>query len=131
MPKSATVTLGGQSYEIRALPIRQSKAWRAKLEGPFSELSNALEGAGSIELSSGGDIARLVRTLSGTLIGSIDTLLDLLFAYSPELAADRDRIEDNAYDEEALDAFTEVLKLAYPFGQLLALVNGRTGNKTS
>ena len=67
----------------------------------------------------------------GTLIGSMDLLLDLLFAYSPELAEDRERIEEEAYDEEALAAFTEVLKLAYPFGELLAMVNGRTASKTS
>lgn len=124
------VRLGGQSYTVKALPIRQSKAWRKQLEGPFRELSTALESAGSVELTSGGDIARLVRSFSGTLIGSIDLLLDLLFAYSPALAADRERIEAEAFDEEALAAFAEVLKLAYPFGQLLALVNGRTGSKT-
>lgn len=130
MPKTVTVELGGQEYEIQALPIRQSQAWRGRLEGPFSELSAALEGAGSIELSSGADIARLVRTLSGTLIGSMDMLLDLLFDYSPKLAADRERIETEAYDDEALQAFAEVLKLAYPFGTIWGLVNGRTENKT-
>lgn len=128
--KTSTVTLGGQSYTIKALPIRQSKAWRTKLEGPFAELSTALEGAGRIELSSGVDIGRLVRTLSGTLIGSIDLLMDLLFEYSPELAADRERIEAEAYDEEALEALAEVLRLAYPFGRALALVTGRMESKT-
>jgi hypothetical protein len=128
--KTSNVVLGGQSYTIKALPIRQSKAWRTKLEGPFAELSTALEGAGKIELSSGVDIGRLVRTLSGTLIGSIDLLMDLLFEYSPELAADRERIEEEAFDEEALEALAEVLRLAYPFGRALALVTGRTESKT-
>ena len=131
MPKETTVELGGQSYTLRALPIGRARVWRAQLEGPFSELSRVLESAGEIELTSGGDIAQLVRTFSGTLIGSMDLLLDLLFAYSPELAEDRERIEEEAYDEEALAAFTEVLKLAYPFGELLAMVNGRTASKTS
>lgn len=128
--KETKVTLGGQSYTIKAMPIRQSKAWRAQLEGPFGELSAALEGAGKIELTSGSDIARLVRSFSGTLIGSIDLLLDFLFAYAPELAADRERIENESFDEEALSAFVEVLKLAYPFGDLLVLVNGRKASKT-
>ncbi len=129
--KSATVVLGGQGYEVKALPIKQSKAWRSQLEGPFGALAGALEGAGQIDLGNGLDIGRLVRTLSGTLIGSIDLLMELLFAYSPELAADRKRIEEEAYDEEALIALTEVLKLAYPFGVVLGMVNGRTGSKTS
>jgi len=69
---------------------------------------------GEIELSNGNDLAELVQVLRHTLIGSIDMLQDLLFAYSPVLAADRERIEAEAFDEEALAAFVEVLKLAYP-----------------
>lgn len=124
MPKSVIVTLADQDYEIKALPIKRAKLWRASLEVPFAELSTTLESAGSIELSNGADIAKLVRTFSGTLLGSVDKMLDLLFEFSPELAEDRERIEEEAYDEEALNAFAEVLKLAYPFGRLLALVNG-------
>jgi len=128
--KSAMVVLGGQGYEVKALPMKQSRDWRKRLEVPFGTLAGALEGAGSIELTNGLDIGRLVRTLSGTLIGSIDLLMELLFAYSPELAADRERIEEEAYDEEALIALTEVLKLAYPFGVVLGMVNGRMVSKT-
>jgi hypothetical protein len=128
--RTATVMLAGRAYEVRALPIRQSKAWREKLAVPFGALTAILENAGTIELTSGGDIAALVRTLSGTLIGSIDLLLDLLFAYSPELKADRERIENEAFDDEALRAFTEVLKLAYPFGELLSLVRGERAKPT-
>ncbi len=128
--KTITVDLGGKAYVINALPMRQARIWREALGGPFAELTQTLEGAGKIELSNATDIAAVVRSLSGTLIGSIDTLMDLLFAYSPELAADRERIEDEAYDDEALAALVEVLKLAYPFGGLLAAVNGRPASKT-
>lgn len=130
MAKQAIVKLAEQEYTIRQLPMRQARQWREALGGPFGELTQVLEGAGKIEISNAADIAAVVRTLSGTLIGSIDKLLDLLFAYSPELAADRERIEENAFDDEALAAFVEVLKLAYPFGGLLALVNG-SGPKTT
>lgn len=122
MPRTTTVTLAGKDYEIQALPIKQSKAWRDRLAGPFAELSTMLEGAGEIQLTSGKDLGALVQTVSGTLIGSIDTLLNLLFDYSPALRADRERIENEAYDDEALHAFSEVLKLAYPFGELMSLL---------
>ena len=131
MPKQITVTLGSVAYTIDALPIRASKAWREALAGPFGRLAQALEGAGDIELTNGHDIAALVGVLNHTLIGSIDVLQDMLFAYSPVLAADRERIEAEAYDEEALAAFVEVLKLAYPFGAVLTLVTGATRKPTT
>jgi len=123
MPKQIIVTLGGREYTIKTLPIRQSRKWREKLAGPFGELVDVLEGAGTIELNSWRDIAGLVRVLSGRIIGSVDLILDLLFDYSPELRADQEWIEENAYDEEAMAAFVEVLKLAYPFGKLRTLVS--------
>jgi len=125
MPKTTTVELAGKSYTLQQKPIKAAKAWRDALRVPFGDLAATLEAADRIELTNGRDLAGLVQSLSGTLIGSVDILLDLLFAYSDELAGDRERIEAEAYDDEALAAFTEVLKLAYPFGQLLALVNGR------
>lgn len=131
--RQVIVTLGGRQYTIVAPPIRQSKAWREKLAIPFSSLTQALEQAGAvkIDVQQLGDIAALVKRFSGVLIGSIDTLLDMLFDYSPTLASDREWIEENAYDEEALAAFTEVLKLAYPLGTLSQILAGPTANKTS
>jgi len=131
MPKTVMVELGGATYTLTQRPIKQAKAWRDALRKPFGQLAATLEGAGKLELTSGTDLAGLVQSLSGTLLGSVDILLDLLFAYSPELAADRERIEREAFDDEALTAFTEVLRLVYPFGQLLALVNGPAGTPTS
>lgn len=131
--RQATVTLGGRQYTITPPPIRQSKAWREKLAVPFATLSVALESAGTLELDirQMADIAELVRRFSGVLIGSIDTVLDLLFEYSPVLASDREWIEQNAYDDEALEAFMEVLKLAYPLGTLGQILSGPTVSRTS
>ena len=130
MPKTITVTLGGQSYVIEALPIKASKAWRARLAGPFGQLAATLEHAGEISLTDGGDLAHLIQIVTDTLLGSIDLLQELLFAYAPALAADRARIEAESYDEEAMQALIEVLKLAYPFGAVLTLVRGATKTPT-
>ena len=81
-----------------------------------------MEHAGEIDLTNGGALSNLIQVVSDTLLGSIDLLQDLLFAYSPALRADRERIEATAYDEEAMTALIEVLKLAYPFGVVLSLV---------
>jgi len=133
MPRQIKVTLGGREYTLESLPIRQSKVWRDKLAVPFAMLSQAIQTAGVVELTVAQlpDISRLVRQFSGVLLGSVDTMLDLLFEYSSALRDDRDWIEENAYDEEALNAFTEALKLAYPLGQLLQTIRGPSQTTTS
>lgn len=131
MAKEIIVTLGGRDYKVSALPIAKAKAWRESLAVPFGELAGALTAANTVELNALGDIAGLVRRMSGVLLGSVDLMLDLMFQYAPELEKDREWIGQNAYDEEALYAFAEVLKLAFPFGVLLEVVSGRMGNKTS
>ena len=131
MARQVTVKLGDKEYTIDMLPIGQSKKWRESLSQPFTELTQALETASIVEINQFGDIAGLVRKLSGTLLGSVDKMLDLMFEYAPQLAQDRDYIELNAFDDEALEAFTEILKLAFPLGTLLAVVSGRTVSKTS
>lgn len=131
MSKETTFTLGGRSYTVSALPIGPSKAWRESLAIPFGDLAKALTESQTVQIHQFADIASLVQRLSGVLLGSVDQMLDLLFAYSPALSKDRAWIEANAFDEEALHAFQEVLKLAFPFGVLLELVTGRTGSKTS
>lgn len=126
--RTITVQLGAQNYTIQPLPMKRAREWRKALEQPFGALVGVLENADSIELTDLGSIAGVVQAFAGTLVGSVDILMDLLFAYSPELAQDRERIEAEAYDEEALAVLVEVLKLAYPFGIVLGLV---AGSKTS
>src|SRR5688572_23816179 len=106
MEAEVIVHLGGRAYTVKRLPILASKAWRDKLAGPFGEIAQTLTAAGTVELSQFVDIADLVRSMSGILLGSVDTMLDLLFDYAPALADDRKWIEENAYDDEALHAFS-------------------------
>ena len=127
--KTATVVLGGQEYTILPLPMKAARQWRKQLEQPFGALVAALQGANSVDLADLAGIAGVVQIFAGTLVGSIDILMELLFAYAPPLAEDRERIEAEAYDEEALAALVEVLKLAYPFGTVLALANGSKTNQ--
>lgn len=122
--RTVTVQLGGQEYAITPLPMKKAREWRQKLEQPFGAMVKVLETADTIELTNLGSIAGVVQTFAGTLLGSVDILLNLLFDYAPTLAVDRERIENEAYDEEALAALVEVLKIAYPFGTVLGLVSG-------
>lgn len=91
-----------------------------------TEALRAANGAGGVELTNLGSIADLMDKIGGLLAGSIDTVADMLFDFSPALAEDRERIEAEGYDDEIIAAFVEVLKLLYPFGQLATLFpNGR------
>jgi hypothetical protein len=117
------VTLGGQAYMIEELKVRQNAAWRKQLSAPFADLADLLAKAPRLELDAG-EAASLLKLVKRVLAESIATVQELLFAYAPALAADRERIEAEAYDSEILEAFTRVLGLAYPFGLLLEKVAG-------
>jgi len=132
--RSASLTLGGREYHISELPSRKNAEWRKRLAGPFGELAGLLESSGDTELTPA-NIGAILRSISGIFLQSADTLVELLFAYSPELAKDRKHIQENAYDSEIMDAFIEVLKLAYPFGALIErlgrLASGSATARTS
>ena len=113
MPKQVTVTLDGKPHTITEKRSRDNAAWRAKLEVPFQDLAGLLESAPGTDLTDGQSLATLVRSVSGMLLGSIEIVTGLLADYAPELPL------ADAYDSEILEAFTEVLGLAYPFGALL------------
>ena len=113
MPKSVKVLLDGKEYTITEKRSRENAAWRKLLEGPFQELAGLLESAPGTSLTDGQSLADLVRSLSGMLLGSIETVTGLLAEYAPDLPL------LDAYDSEILDAFSAVLGLAYPFGSLL------------
>lgn len=124
MPRTVTVTLAGTDYQITELRSRANAAWREQLREPFGALVDRLEGAGETNVTSARDVVGLVRETAGTLLQAPDLLGGLLFAYSPELARDRERIIEEAYDSEILSAFVEVLKLAFPFGGIVQRLAG-------
>jgi len=115
MPRKVTIELDGQKHEITELRSRENAAWRRKLEEPFSELAEKLEGAPDVELTDVAGMAGLVRSVGGTLLQSIDLVKGLVVAYAPDLG---EAVED-AYDSEILEAFGHILELAYPFGGLI------------
>lgn len=123
MPRSAIVTLAGRDYTITELPSRKNAEWRAGLAGPFAELSDLLGNWRDTPFTGDG-ISALIKTLSGLFLGSADRLVALLFAYSAELERDRERIQEEAYDSEIMEALIEVFKLAYPFASMAQRLGG-------
>lgn len=131
MPRTKSIALGGQTYEIAQLPMRENRLWRDTLAAPVTNLLALLEGNRELEIGSVGDLAQVIGIGKQLLLGSMDILLDALFAYSPELRADRDRIEAEAYDDEAIAALAEVVRLAYPLGVAISAFRGLPVTPTS
>ena len=123
--RSLQVTLGGRSYAIQQRPIRAAREWREKLGSLLGQIVSVLQNTGSIDLTKAADLAQLAGVLRDVVIRAPDIAWDLLCEYSSEIAADRDRIEEESYDDEIMAALLEVLKLAYPFGGLGQLMGGR------
>jgi hypothetical protein len=131
LARAVQVTLGGQSYTVHQRPIRAARAWREKLGGHLGQVVSVLQNVDGIDLTRATDLGQLAGVLRDVVIQAPDIACDLLCEYSPEIAADRERIEGAAYDDEVMAASIEVLKLAYPFGGLLKLVGGRAALPTS
>lgn len=115
---------------VRPLPIRAAREWRAQFNARFAALTNLLANADQIELNSAADIAQLVGVARDVLVTAPDALFDLLCSFVPDIATDRERIEVEAFDDEVITAFVEVLRLAFPFEGLKAIVTGRRGHTT-
>ncbi len=112
--RKVTITLGDTETEVQELRSRANRGWRKSLEKHFEELGNALQGAGGTDLTDGQSLAHLVKSVSATLLGSVEILTELVKEYAPDLP-----IDDYSYDSEILEAFTAILGLAYPFGSVL------------
>ena len=120
--RSVTVKLGDNEYTIYELKARQNQIWRAKLKTRFDTLADVIGSAPATELSTAG-VSDLLRSVSGVVIDSIEDVREALFDYAPELSADCEYIEANAYDSEIMAAFVEVLTLAFPFGGMFRKVS--------
>lgn len=129
MPRSKDVVLAGKTYKVEQLPMKANKRWRDTLGAPVMQLITLIQDFGSLELKPS-DLLRIVNLVKELLLGSMDTMLDALFSYSPALMADRKRIENEAYDDEAIAALGVVVSLAYPLDQLLTNAFGFRGMQT-
>lgn len=124
MAKTVVITFEGVEHEIRMLRHRENAAWRQKLELPFAGLVDEMDRLPEVEVNDMKALGRLVRTMSGTLLRSIDIVADLVVDYAPELKP----VIENAFEDDILDAFVSILGLAYPFGSILPRIRAIGSN---
>lgn len=117
--RTVTITLGGVDYTIRQLPMRAEAEWRKRLQAQLEPLLSMMSGYQELSFDGPADFVAFLRTLTPMLMNAPDIMLEMLYAYAPELARQADAIETGSYSEEVMEAFLEVLPLAYPFGAAL------------
>ncbi|MCB8988081.1 MAG: hypothetical protein H6661_10080 [Ardenticatenaceae bacterium] len=121
--KTADVVIGEKTYTIREAKRKANAKWRQRFQAEFTDVAALIEGLPKTDLTAEA-LGGLLHQIVAKVGGSVDTLAVLVFDYSPELAADQQTIEEEAYDSEIMAAFTAVLKLAYPFGAVLEALSG-------
>ena len=107
--KPVEVVLGKRTFKIKPLARGKSRKFRQK----FRALQEGVDEAD---------------------ITSNDDVIDLVYDYSAELAKDKKYIEDNATDEQMVNAFVEVMGLAAgPFadveGKVAAYIAGKSADQ--
>lgn len=116
------VKLGGRAYVLRPLAIRPAREWRAEFAGLVDTVVMLMRSAVTKKLASPDDLAGLAEDLAPKLFGMVDKLIEMMFAYSPELRADREWLEEHATDEEAMQVIIKIIMLAFPFGAVAPIL---------
>lgn len=116
--RTIEITLSGNKHTVRELPSRKAAAWRKMVQEKLGDVAKMVESAPSTDITDGAALATLVRNVGSLVVGSTDVVVELLFEYAPALQES----DEDFYDSELVAAFVEVVKLAYPFGQLGGLL---------
>ena len=117
-PLTATLILGGKNYEVRELPSRKNANWRKLVTEQMSMITDIIEATLGTDIQSPEGLGKVIESMGEQVVGSFDTMRLLIYAYSPAILADQERILDEGYDSEVIPAFMGVLKLAFPFGSV-------------
>lgn len=122
--EKTTVSLGGQESTVVELKRKANSAWRQRLQAEFADIAQLIGDLSNIKIEDGEALKNVMVTVTSRVSSSLDTALELVIAYSPTLENDQERIVEEAYDSEILQAFIAILGLAYPFGSALSTISG-------
>lgn len=151
-PADLLAILGGKEYTISPRPIKATREWKEQAEPIIDELMKMIanlptstgdltalatggtgSGGGGLMSTSVADMLPILMDVKTKLLYATDTVLELVCSYSPVLAADREWIEDNAYEAEIVYVFGHILKLVFPLESLKRAFRGEptTGTPSS
>lgn len=127
--KTVSVRLGDKDFEIREASFLVSKPWKTRLMKEIQPLFEKLSSAPNMTFEKPEDLFKLFPLAESIFIQGIEAIYELLIAYSPVLAEEKDYIAENATDRQIVAAFREVVTLADPFG-VVAGLNRQIGRGT-
>lgn len=111
--REVTITLGGKTLVVPQLTIRNEAKWRKQAEealAPFWEATGLMQ----LDISQPSDLRKMLNQV-GALMDPL-AALDAICAYAPQLADEREWIEENTYSDEVFGALVGLF-----FGQLRQL----------
>jgi hypothetical protein len=126
--RTERITLAGQEHVIEELPLRKNAAWRQLLNAELHDWAELMGNAQQVDATNLTGVLPILRHASDMVLQSPERIAELVFAYSAEMAAQREHIIDNAYESELVDAFMACVRLAFPFGRLTRLVTQLAAN---
>lgn len=99
------VVLGAEKYSIRLLNINPQREWRTKLHNALFPILDSFQAPTLQKALEGG--------LTSALLKFPDAIMDLVFEYAPYLP--KDKIMEEATEEQMACAFSEIQSVAYPY----------------
>lgn len=134
------VQMGDRTFRIDRLKTRASDEWRDKL-GASGLWAKVLEGikqvlpvvrnGENVQMSEIADLLpQVLPTIQEMLLGGMREMRGLLFNYAASLRDEEEWVLNNAYDEQIVAAFVEVVQLAFPFGRVLSYLSGLSQRPT-
>jgi len=131
MPGWLPITIGAQRQMIKKLAYRENQAWKKEMEQVVKTLLPAfdrLKESGQVQGGSAEDLERVIHEALVMVDGAIDGALNLLIHYGK---LDREKTETTIFDDEIIENFLEIVKVAVPLDQLSRLLEtmgrGRRG----
>ena len=118
MAQTITVALGGREFVVRQLPIRRDAAWRESVRPMVDPIADMAMAAGLVSPTPD----KLVKlAFTNALFIEPMTVLAAVCDYAPELASEREWLEENAYADEAMEA---LLTLFFGMRPIQPVANG-------
>ncbi len=110
------VVLGGETYEIRPLTIREAREWREEVAPTLTMYSRYAD-------VSSDDALAFQNAMAAMVMETPNQMADFFFSYAKDL--DRKAIEEVATEYELSEAIAAVQEVAFPLLRTLTRMTGR------
>lgn len=132
--RTTTIELGEREFEVKEMGWKRAAAWRQTLLDGVKPLFDEAASVSDMTFDTPDDLLQLWPFIESIAVNGIDVLMDHLLAYSADLEADREYIEEYATVAQVANAFVEVAKFAIPFEILqsgMSQMNGSPAKRLS